>query len=156
DAPPDRLIPRCLADRRTRLDDHLDRCRAVRACPGLAGACGGGDGRSGSRGNRNRHGSAAAGRDRARRTLPRTPGGREQAMKLQGTIPGAALGAALCASSGCATRNGPYTPQTESTRDPNRAQALTQRAAACMVKDPAKAESLLREALTADLYHGPA
>ncbi len=64
-----------------------------------------------------------------------------------------ALGSVL---TGCATSNGPYAPQSESSRDSAKAQALTQRAAAIMDKDPAKAESLLRDALTADLYHGPA
>ncbi len=57
---------------------------------------------------------------------------------------------------GCATLNGPYAPQTEAGRDSAKAQSLTQRAAAIMDKDKTKAESLLREALTADLYHGPA
>lgn len=56
----------------------------------------------------------------------------------------------------CATNSGPYTPQTEAARDSIKAQALTQKAAAVMDKDAAKAESLLRDALTADLYHGPA
>ncbi len=65
------------------------------------------------------------------------------------------IGAALT-SSGCATHSGPYSPQSESARDTNKAQALTQKAAAIMDKDPVKAESLLRDALTADLYHGPA
>jgi Flp pilus assembly protein TadD len=37
-----------------------------------------------------------------------------------------------------------------------KAQRLTQEAAAIIDKNPAKAEKLLREALTADLYHGPA
>jgi Flp pilus assembly protein TadD len=60
----------------------------------------------------------------------------------------------LCA--GCATHSGPYAPQTEAARDPEKAQALTQRAAAIIDKDPKKAETLLRDALTADLYHGPA
>src|SRR5262249_41899058 len=50
----------------------------------------------------------------------------------------------------------PYSPQTESQRDPAKAQRLTQEAAAIIDADPAKAEVMLREALTADLYHGPA
>jgi len=57
---------------------------------------------------------------------------------------------------GCTCSGGPYMPQTEAARDSLKAQSLTQRAAAIMDKDPKKAESLLREALTADLYHGPA
>ena len=59
---------------------------------------------------------------------------------------------------GCASTrsSSPYASQAESARDGIKAQALTQQAAAIMDKDPAKAEKLLREALTADLYHGPA
>jgi tetratricopeptide (TPR) repeat protein len=66
--------------------------------------------------------------------------------------------AALTLSLGsCAARSsGPYTPQAESARDSPKAQRLTQDAAAILDKEPAKAERLLREALTADLYHGPA
>lgn len=68
------------------------------------------------------------------------------------------LALALClgVASGCATNTGPYAPQTESMRDSLKAQELTQKAAALVEKDAAKAESLLRDALTADLYHGPA
>lgn len=62
---------------------------------------------------------------------------------------------------GCAAgASGPYTTPTEGARDTAKAQALTQRAATLMAKgsldDRAKAEALLREALDADLYHGPA
>lgn len=64
-----------------------------------------------------------------------------------------ALGCCLLLTA-CATHRGPYTPQTEAARDSLKAQSLTQKAAA--TSDAAKAESLLREALTADLYHGPA
>ncbi len=56
---------------------------------------------------------------------------------------------------GCAS-SGPYAPLCESARDTRRAQDLTQRAADLILTDTAKAESLLRDALTADLYHGPA
>lgn len=75
--------------------------------------------------------------------------------RSRGVAVGLCVGVVL-ASAGCATRPGPYSPQSESARDSNKAQALTQKATAIMDKDPAKAESLLREALTADLYHGPA
>jgi Tfp pilus assembly protein PilF len=54
----------------------------------------------------------------------------------------------------CNRAHGPYSPQTEASRDSIKAQKLTQQAA--KESDPAKAEKLLREALTADLYHGPA
>lgn len=63
----------------------------------------------------------------------------------------------LLGLAGCATtRVGPYTPQTEAARNPLEAQRLTQEAVAIIDKDPEKAERLLRQALTADLYHGPA
>ncbi|MCC6660718.1 MAG: tetratricopeptide repeat protein [Phycisphaerales bacterium] len=51
---------------------------------------------------------------------------------------------------------GPYQPATEARRDPQLAQELTKRAAPLMDEHPDDAERLLREALTADLYHGPA
>jgi tetratricopeptide (TPR) repeat protein len=49
-----------------------------------------------------------------------------------------------------------YTASDPQRRDPSRADQLNLEAAGLMVSDPAKAEALLREALTADLYHGPA
>jgi Tfp pilus assembly protein PilF len=61
----------------------------------------------------------------------------------------------LAACAGGPSR-GPYAPMSESARDSLKAQSLTQQAAEIAEKDPARAESLLREALTADLYHGPA
>ncbi|MBX3378331.1 MAG: tetratricopeptide repeat protein [Phycisphaeraceae bacterium] len=62
--------------------------------------------------------------------------------------------AAFTVLAGCNRAFGPYTPQSESARDSLKAQKLTQQAA--KESDPEKAEQLLREALTADLYHGPA
>ena len=53
-------------------------------------------------------------------------------------------------------RHSAYQPQTEAQRDSLKAQRLTQEAAEVLVKDTVKAERLLREALSADLYHGPA
>jgi Flp pilus assembly protein TadD len=50
----------------------------------------------------------------------------------------------------------PYTTPREGDRDSLKAQRLTQEAAATIDKNPARAETLLREALAADLYHGPA
>ena len=66
-----------------------------------------------------------------------------------------ALAAAL---SGCASQQParPYEPATEASRDTSKAQALTQQAAPLINKDPQRAEKLLREALGADLWHGPA
>jgi tetratricopeptide (TPR) repeat protein len=59
---------------------------------------------------------------------------------------------------GCAShhRASPYAPAAETDRDGEKAQRLNAEAAKVMDKDPVKAEKLLREALTADLYHGPA
>lgn len=73
------------------------------------------------------------------------------------------LFAVLLAASGCESlakkkaANSPYATPAESARDPHKAQELTQQAIAAL--DEAKvdeAEQLLREALSADLYHGPA
>ncbi len=50
----------------------------------------------------------------------------------------------------------PYRDIEPGRRDPLRAQALTQEAAAIMDRDPQRATALLREALVADLWHGPA
>lgn len=50
----------------------------------------------------------------------------------------------------------PYVPARDGARDPLRAQALTLEAVEVMSGDPARAETLLCEALGADLWHGPA
>ena len=66
----------------------------------------------------------------------------------------------LCAfglAFGCAQPiNSPYKTPHEGARNPLRAQELTQQAAGLIDDDPEKAERRLREALAADLYHGPA
>ena len=66
--------------------------------------------------------------------------------------------ACMLAMPACRTtpNTGPYTPQEQAARNPVRAEGLNARAAELMSDDPAKAESLLREALSADLYCGPA
>ena len=51
---------------------------------------------------------------------------------------------------------GPYTPADEADRDPVKAAKLNEEAAELIKADPDRAEQLLREALTCDLYHGPA
>ncbi len=51
---------------------------------------------------------------------------------------------------------GPYAPRSEAFRDTNKAQRLNHEAAAILTSDPDRAERLLRDALTADLYFGPA
>jgi tetratricopeptide (TPR) repeat protein len=58
---------------------------------------------------------------------------------------------------GCvSTSRTAYAPLSESKRNPLEAQRLTQQAAALIDSDRGEAEALLREALVADLYHGPA
>ncbi len=70
-------------------------------------------------------------------------------------------GFGMCAVGCSGSGSGPYQPTTERARDTARAQKLTQQAVGVMhEQDGAKAldraEKLLRDALTADLYHGPA
>ena len=62
----------------------------------------------------------------------------------------------LAASITACRSTGPYAPITEGARDTDKAQRLTQQAAKIIDTNLDKAEKLLREALTADLYHGPA
>lgn len=63
----------------------------------------------------------------------------------------------LVLTTGCATRTGSlYQTSREIYRDPLKAQELTREAAVIIQSDPDQSEKLLREALTADLYHGPA
>ncbi len=58
---------------------------------------------------------------------------------------------------GCASSSGPYRPASADIRSPLRAERLTQEAVAAIDRgDDARGESLLTQALTADLYHGPA
>jgi Tfp pilus assembly protein PilF len=69
-----------------------------------------------------------------------------------------ALGLVL-ALVGCRSANapvGPYTPPSEAARDTTKAERLNREAADVLATDPARAEELLRQALTADLFHGPA
>ncbi len=66
------------------------------------------------------------------------------------------LASAILLSGGCAMPSGPYAPAREANRDTARAEKISRHAADLIWSDPIKAESLLREALSADLYHGPA
>jgi Tfp pilus assembly protein PilF len=59
---------------------------------------------------------------------------------------------AACASA----PTGPYSPPTEVERDTAKAERLSREAADLIPGDLAEAERLLRDALTADLFHGPA
>lgn len=61
-----------------------------------------------------------------------------------------ALGA--CSS----TVSGPYQAADPARRDTSRADQLNRDASDLMASEPEQAEKLLRDALTADLYHGPA
>jgi Tfp pilus assembly protein PilF len=51
---------------------------------------------------------------------------------------------------------GPYSPPSEADRDTTRAEQLNREAADLMSSEPQQAETILREALTADLFFGPA
>ena len=54
------------------------------------------------------------------------------------------------------TSSGPYASQESEARETARAERLTKEAAALIASDPVRAEELLREALSADLFFGPA
>lgn len=58
-----------------------------------------------------------------------------------------------CASSSSTSS---YGPVTEAARNPAEADRLNAKAADLMHSEPVEAEKILRDALTADLYHGPA
>ncbi len=65
--------------------------------------------------------------------------------------------AVIACVSACSTPStGPYAAATDRDRNPLEAQRLNAEAAEFLVSDPARAETLLRESLTHDLYHGPA
>lgn len=52
--------------------------------------------------------------------------------------------------------NSPYTATSQESRDPVTSQRLTQQATELLISNPGRAESLLRDALRADLYNGQA
>lgn len=56
----------------------------------------------------------------------------------------------------CAASRSPYQSSEPNRRDTAKAERLTRGAAELIDIDPVRAESILREALAADLYHGPA
>lgn len=65
--------------------------------------------------------------------------------------------ALLVVASGCAARHaGPYAPRGERERDTRLADECNRRAADLMETRPEDAERLLRDALSADIFHGPA
>lgn len=58
---------------------------------------------------------------------------------------------------GCGQRaSGPYQAQSSEARNSLKAQELTRQAADLIECEPVKAEELLRQALAADIFHGPA
>ena len=71
---------------------------------------------------------------------------------------GGLIGAAILLLSGCAAPRtpSPYTDDASAQRDPQKARELQALASKMLREDPGLAESLLREALEADLYNGPA
>ena len=63
---------------------------------------------------------------------------------------------AIICCAGCSSApRGPYTPITETSRNTAEAERLNREAIEVIETDPEQAERLLREALTADLWHGP-
>lgn len=67
------------------------------------------------------------------------------------------IAVALLAVAACrAPAGGPYQSGDDGQRNTARAEALTREAADWIYEDPDHAEGLLREALSADLFHGPA
>ncbi|MDP1661041.1 MAG: hypothetical protein Q8L55_03920 [Phycisphaerales bacterium] len=79
---------------------------------------------------------------------------RQGRLALTLTLAAALLGG--CQSSATVSTSEGYRPAAESARNPLEAQRLTAEAVPLMASDPAKAEQLLQQALTADLFHGPA
>ena len=67
---------------------------------------------------------------------------------------GLVLGVVLLACQ--AAPSGPYEPASEERRNTVRAQELSREAADLIDENPERAAELLREALSADLFHGPA
>jgi Tfp pilus assembly protein PilF len=63
---------------------------------------------------------------------------------------------ALLAACGSTKTSGPYAPPSELSRETAKAEILSRQAADLMETDLAGAERLLREALVADLFFGPA
>jgi len=69
----------------------------------------------------------------------------------------AMVAAAASTSTSCSsTAVGPYNPPSEAARDTTKAEQINREAAEVISGDPASAERLLREALTADIFFGPA
>jgi Tfp pilus assembly protein PilF len=69
----------------------------------------------------------------------------------------ASVVAASIAALGChSTPTGPYNPPDATSRETTEAERLSREAAVVITTDPEKAETLLRESLSKDLFFGPA
>jgi len=68
----------------------------------------------------------------------------------------AILAACLVAAACHTPATGPYSPPTQDDRQPEAASALNREAADLITSDPDRAEKLLRESLSLDLFCGPA
>ena len=66
------------------------------------------------------------------------------------------LSGLICLAACRTTPTSVYTPPSEQDRDTATAERLTRQAAKLLDSKPERAEVLLRKALAADLYHGPA
>ena len=79
-------------------------------------------------------------------------------IRLLGTLRGFWAAALLLSHNACTgtSPRGPYEGLKDGDRSSLRAEELTVEAVEIADAEPARAETLLREALTADLYHGPA
>ena len=79
---------------------------------------------------------------------------------MRASVRAGAVLTVLALSAGCASpRTGgtsPYAPQAEADRDGDKARRLNAEGAKLIDSDPKKAEALLRESLTADLFNGAA
>lgn len=76
-------------------------------------------------------------------------------MLLSVSVSVVAISTGGCAS-GPDSGRGSYQPLSEAARNPLEAQRLTAEAVTVMESDPVAAEELLKRALAADLFHGPA
>jgi Tfp pilus assembly protein PilF len=78
--------------------------------------------------------------------------------RIQSALSFLAILTLLTFATGCVSTDPsrPYSPSVETDRDPAASQRLTQEAVPLMKTKPARAEALLRDALNADLYNGPA
>lgn len=80
------------------------------------------------------------------------------AARMKNFIATAVLVGVVAGSGGChrAASRSPYTADADAPRDPEAARGLVARAKQQWKQDPNEAEKLLREALAADLFNGPA